>query len=445
MYKRGVLMGIFNREKNEIIVKQFNNQDKNSGVALLQFKGDIKTQIIKELNSRLLLRGEYIETGAHSSVKTISTLISAGAGSVGLSGVMSGQLFMATANPATLMTIGNGVGSAVMGAGGIVAQAPFIPLAGAIMPVAAPLIAFQAISTIAILNEFKVVNKKLDNIKNLVERIIERDEATNIGIIFSALNRLDEIEEQFNITKSFNEDMIIRINLLENSINPLFERYNHLYASANKTVVEEQIKYDKFGDKLLEIAANPWVTGILSLLAQNELDNRPKTKLVVSPDDAKFKRRDAYFTILTSILDIRISNLRVKLNIQESPEYIQYSINDFQRKINIYKLLWLKIKDNYKEIEDISKNIEDALVSMNWWEKNMPPCLAGKRKERIEKENALKIMQEDNIFNQQSLNKFIDETKDSIRNIEQNSPSNLLFWKDDFGEHSYYTNDLLIK
>jgi hypothetical protein len=295
---------------------------KDSEIALLQFNGKIKDIIIKKLNNRFLLTGEYIDKGGYSSVKTISTLLSAGS-SIGLSGAVSGQLFMATANPATLMTIGNGVGSAVMGAGGIVAQAPFIPIAGVIMPVAAPLVAFQAISTIMILNEFKAVNKKLDDIKSLIERSIERDEATNIGIIFSALNRLDEIEEEYVITKKFSQDMIIRLNLLENSINPLFERYNYLYDGVKDTVVEEIIKYDGFGDKLLEVAANPWITGILSLLAKNELESRPKTRLVVKEDDAKYKRRDAYFAIITPILDIRVSNLRVKMNTQENPEFRQ--------------------------------------------------------------------------------------------------------------------------
>jgi len=438
-------MGIFNKEKNEIFVKKYDNNEGDSGVALIQFKGDIKEKIIQEMNKKLLLKGEYIENGGKSSPKTVSALISAGLGSVGVSGTMSGQLFMATANPATLMKIGSGVGSAVMGSTGIVAQAPFIALQGAVMPVIAPLIAFQAISTIMIMNEFKMVNQKLDDIKNLIERSIERDEATNIGMIFSALSRLDEIEEQFNITKSFNQDMIIRINLLENSINPLFERYNYLYTSANKTVVEEKINYDGFGDKLLELAANPWLTGLWSILAQNELKNRPKTRFVTSPEDAKYRKRDAYFTIMTSILDIRISNLRVKINIQENPEYIKNSVNRFKEKIEIYKLLWLKIKNDYKEIENLSRNIEEVLISMNWWDRNLPSFLAGRRKERKEMEKALGLMQEDNIFSKDTLNKFVEDSKEAIETIKVNSPSNLLYWNDSLGIHSYYTNDLIIK
>ena len=46
-----------------------------------------------------------------------------GAGSAAASSLLAGNVFLATANPATLMTIGTGVGSAVMGPSGIVAQA----------------------------------------------------------------------------------------------------------------------------------------------------------------------------------------------------------------------------------------------------------------------------------------------------------------------------------
>ena len=47
-----------------------------------------------------------------------------GAASPVAASLLAGNVFLATANPATLMTIGTGVGSAVMGPAGIVAHAP---------------------------------------------------------------------------------------------------------------------------------------------------------------------------------------------------------------------------------------------------------------------------------------------------------------------------------
>ena len=71
-----------------------------------------------------------------------------GVGSTAASSLMAGNVFLATANPATLMTIGSGVGSAVMGSTGIVAQAPFIAAGSALMPVVTPVVLFTTVSSV---------------------------------------------------------------------------------------------------------------------------------------------------------------------------------------------------------------------------------------------------------------------------------------------------------
>ena len=420
--------------KNRILVKQFNNVEKNSPVALLTFEGKIREQIIGQLRTNFLVTGSHIENGGKSSAKSILALIGAGAGSVGLSGSASSQLFMATANPATLMKIGNGVGSAVMGAHGIVAQAPFIPVAGALMPVVAPLIAFQIISTIMIMNEFKVVNKKLDDIKSLIERSIQRDEATNIGIIISAFNRVEDLEQQFSLQKSFNMDMMNRLALLENSVNPLFERYYYLYSVSGDTVTKKNIEYSVIKDIGL-LLLNP-------LHHTLEMMNRQTEKVTVNEEDAKYRRADAYLAILTSILDLKILNLRIKINMQESPEYVENSTVKFRQKVEFYEKLWKTIQKNYEDIIGISEQMKDTVQSMNWWQKNIPSWLGGKREERKENEMNKKILSYDNDFFKNTLKGAIEKSNKSIQYIEQKAPSNLLYWKDETGEYSYYSDDL---
>jgi hypothetical protein len=378
---------------------------KDSRVALLTFEGKIRNQIIEQFNKNFIAQGDHIQNGGKSSTKNILTLIGAGTGSLGLAGAASGQLFMATANPATLMTIGNGVGSAVMGAGGIVAQAPFLSVAGALMPVVAPLIAFQAISTITIMNEFKTVNKKLDDIKSLIDRNIQRDEATNIGTIISAFSRVEDLENQFSTSNQFTNNMLIRLALLEDSVNPLFERYNYLFSSQ-------------------EI-------------------NRNSTR-----NDFRFKKMDAYLAIMTSILDIRIDLLRLKVNIQEYPGYMQKSAIRFIEKIAFYDQLWSMIKTNSSEIQDISKEMTESIEAMNWWQKNMPSWLLGKRKERLELERKSMEFYKESKAYKQLLDVEVTQAKELggivKKDIIENN-MNLIYWKDDMGEHSYYTDDLLIK
>lgn len=256
------------------------------------------------------------------------------------------RYFMATANPATLMGIGNGVGSAVMGTSGIVGQAPFISIAGAVMPVLAPLIAFQAISTIMIIAQFKGIHERLDHIEKSISRVIQRSEATFIGEILSASNRIEELEIKFQACNNFTPEMIIRLALIEDKVNPIFERYKFLYQTQ-------------------EIEKHTTI------------------------EDLKFKQNDAYFAVVLSILDLRIDLLRVKLSIQENAGYMKHSAEKLIEKASYYKDLWTEIGANPELIkgEGVAEELRETVEGMNFWEKNMPGWFFGRRRERIEAES----------------------------------------------------------
>ena len=63
-------------------------------------------------------------------------------GSTAGSSVFAGNVFLATADPKTLMVISKGVSTAVMDGGRIIGHAPFIAAGSAILPVVAPLMLF---------------------------------------------------------------------------------------------------------------------------------------------------------------------------------------------------------------------------------------------------------------------------------------------------------------
>lgn len=306
-------------------------------MALLAFNGNMRDSIIDNFNKHFIIEGDHIKNGGVASPKTMLSLLGTGTGAIGLAGAASGQLFMATANSATLMSIGNGVGSAVMGASGIVSQAPFLPVAGALMPVLAPIIAFQALSTITILKQFETVNEKLDKIQDTLNTILQRDEATYVGEVISASKRLDEIESQFSICNQFTEDMIIRLALLEDKINPLFERYNYLYTSQS-------------------------------------IDSN------ISIENLQLKQADAFMSIITSILDIRIDLLKMKINIQNNPGYMETAAKTFVEKIDFYHKLWESIQKNSSEIEAVSGELNAAVSAMNWWQKKYAAVVIWKAK-----------------------------------------------------------------
>lgn len=395
-----------NVRKNQIIAKPFFDENNKTEMALLSINGNFRNEIIKNFNNHFLIEGDDIKNGGISSPKTMLSLIGAGLGSVGFAGVASGSLFMATANPATLMQIGNGVGSAVIAGGKIAAQAPFLPISGALMPVAAPLVAFQALSTIAIMKQFEDVNKRLDKIQNTINRILLREEATFIGEIISASNIIADIEKQFSICNQFTDDMIIRLSLLENKVNPIFERYNFLYGNEN-------------------------ITKNLSF------------------EDLNFKENDAYMALVASILDIRIDLLKIKLNIQNNPGFIKYAAEDFIKKIDFYKELWANIQNVPLQLTEVTSELMEINSKMNWWQETMPEWLFEKRNLRKENEKKtasfLKVSNEHkNQFDEtvENANKASEEIKKSLLEAKKTS---LIYWKDELGEHSYYTDDLLVE
>ena len=88
------------------------------------------------------------------------------AGGAAAASLLAGNVFLATANPATLMTIGTGVGSAVMGPTGIVATAPFVAATGALIPVLAPVMLFTTVSSM-------MMCARLDHVQRTLGRLFE--------------------------------------------------------------------------------------------------------------------------------------------------------------------------------------------------------------------------------------------------------------------------------
>lgn len=234
---------------------------------------------------------------------------------------------------------------------------------------------------------------------------MKRNEATYIGEVISASNRLSDIENQFSTSNHFTNDMIIRIGILEDKVNPIFERYNHLYSIQN---IEKHM----------------------------------------SLEDLKFKQTDAFFVIFLSILDMRVDLLRLKLTVQENPGYMDKAATQFKDKIEFYNQLWINIKNNSEEIKEISDQMAETINEMNWWQKKMPSWLLGKRKEREELEKKSQDFREESYKHQIDFRDDIEgaiKLGDTIKKgLGNENKMNLIYWRDAYGEHSYYTDDLLI-
>lgn len=386
------------KKKSKVHVANIKGED-NLSLSVLRFDGELNDQLIEHFRQYYDQNSDLSKNSGAISPKSILSLLGTGTASAGGAAALSSKLFVATANPASLMSIGNGVGSAVMGTSGIVGQAAFVPAASAILPVALPVIAFQAVTTVIILKQFDAVHKKLSHIDKNISKILQREEASFAGEIISATHRIERLESQLYVSKKFTTEMITTFCLLESKVNPSFERYRILYETE---------------------------------------------KLDAKSDDSgrRSKHHDSHFSIAFSILDLRIDLLRIKIALQDAPEQLEYLIQKFTTKSNEYKKLWTKIKGDPVLAQNISEELQLAIKEMNFWQRNMPKWLGGNsgqrkdfQKKKIELEEHAKAIDG-------TLDSMIDVGEILIPESTPDKPVSLVYWKDHLGEHSFYTTEL---
>ncbi|GBU22323.1 hypothetical protein R80B4_02230 [Fibrobacteres bacterium R8-0-B4] len=85
---------------------------------------------------------------------------------------------------------------------------------------------------------------------------------------------------------------------------------------------------------------------------------------------------------------------------------------------------------------------------MDWWQRNLPTWLGGKRGERRDHKKNIEKLASDTEYYETVIENEIKQSRDSIQNIEQieQNPMNLLYWRDESGEeYSYQTDDLVLQ
>ena len=212
-----------------------------------------------------------------------------GAGSTAASSLLAGNVFLATANPATLMTIGAGVGSAVMGPTGIVAHAPFVAASSAVLPVVAPLMLFVTVSSMITGVRLDRMQKTLGALSDLLERVRHVMEAEAHGKFQSATKHLDDIRSQFEHSRRFTDTMKSELVQARRDLNLLHHQYGHLAG-----------------------------------------------REIRSEDDARTAVSDINLFFLSSLMDIRADVLRLYLTLQDDPGFAGQREEQLRRKVQQY-------------------------------------------------------------------------------------------------------------
>lgn len=373
-------------------------------LALLSVSGHLREAIVAQYRDQWTKSGSLVANGGKVAPNAIMSVVAAAGGSAGLSTAMSSQIFIATANPATLMAINGGVGSAVVSAGGsIVGQAPFVAASSALVPVIAPLIVFQAISTFMLMKQFALVRKDLARIESALERVLHRTEATFASELVAISQRLVSLEEHLSDERQFSTDMIVRLALVEERVGALCERYKLLNGV-----------HDISGDS--------------------------------SEVDLDFKIHDSRLAVIASSMSLRVGYLRLALSLQESPGRTGRLVDGFMALCDQHEELLRAIKTEGRKTQSLVTELDKAIASMSRYQRVMPNWLLGSRSERtsLEKksENLVqaRVKQEDLEQGEISAaENLAEQAKNLVVGSEHLA---LVYWKDEFGEHSYYVEEL---
>lgn len=392
-------------QAQEVTVRRLRSGEKE--LAVFEFEGRLRDLMISSLREGYLTTGNYMPDAKAVAPQSAMSLAVAGtaAGATVLSNSVSSTLFMATANPATLMNLGDGVGSAVMGASGIVGQAAFIPVATS-LPVVAPILAIQTLNTAVMMQQFRQVDRKLDVVKNTLDKAIARIEATHAGELLSASRMVDEVYTQYTFEGAFSQDMLVRLALAERDINSLSFRFRQLVDSRNSTDIDD----------------------------------------IGAIQQANY---DAQSAMLASFMELRISYLRVCVDMQENPNSVNVSLERLKNVIDDGIVFWHQLQDRSRPLKTETDNLKVELAEMTWAERRVPGGKGSALEKKIEKHNAaytaMMESEREIISDFHSLIESASDTRKALDEPEDgNTSATLVYWQDESGEHSFVTEQNII-
>lgn len=385
--------------EKRVAVQRFGGE--GPGIAVFEFQGELRDLMLQSLRTELLTTGTYASDARAVSPHAIQSLAVSGvaAGGTGLSAAFSSSLFMATADPSTLMAIGDGVGSAVMGATGITGQAAFIPVASAV-PIVAPLMAMHAMTTAVTLRQFEQVDQKLNAIQDRLNEAIARTEATHVGELLNASRIVDDVYRLYDVEGAFSNDMLTRLALAERDVGTLAERSRFL---------------------------------VESRLIEN----------VTKAEEVSRANYDAYAAMLASFLDLKIAHLRVCVDMQEHPRAVIDCVTRLKAKIESGMDFWESLINRSDRLREVIADKEKALADMNAAQRKLPGVRGGSASEK--QIAMLKQAYTATIENEKGILKGFDALRESAQRtlktldhpLTTEKTPTFVYWRDEDGDHSF--------
>ena len=352
--------------------------------AMIDLGPAISEELTKELEERMLEIGRPFESGGPLGTAFLPI---AGAGAAMLTSLNAGNLFLATAGPLeSLMKIGQGVGTAVVerATGQILRHAPFVPAAGALMPVVTPILLFTTLSSMMTSIRFNRIEQTLTGMSEVLHSLLKHMKSDDVAHLLSASSRLRDLHDEYRSGSGFTTDMVTRLAVVEGEVNVLRNKCH--------TLAKSQV-----GDL---------VAAKLSAL------NR---KLLVA----------------STIADVQGDQLRLLLTLQNNPADAERRWSALQEKVETYERDFQRLAEQ-DPIEEFKEELETTLTEMKWFEKRLLKKAEADRAEATIKE--LESLTGLSLEDEEAASAALESPKDY----------SIFFWRDGKGRGDlkvWYTTD----
>ena len=359
---------------------------------------DLGNAISRDIRSLIdrnrLTNGEPFQSGGMLGTACLPIL---GTGSAAASSLLAGNIFLATANPATLMAVKGGVTSAVMGsAGNIVAQAPFIAASAAIVPVVLPVMFFMTVTSMMTSVRFNRLEQSMNRLSQMIEEVLKRELADDYGEVLSALSRLRDISLEFEGSRRFTDEMKIRLALAERDIDAVHCKYG--------------------------------------LLTGNTL--RTETGATLAPTDQ-------HIYALSGVASVYVDRQRLRLALQDNPDDVARSVLALHYKVQRTREGFAKLLEDNPLVQ-YKNELNESLDNMGWWAKSV--FERGKR-EQLEgaRDKVLELRADELTPVLTSMRSWSDSISDAN---DTDLSQSVVYYRDDEGSgdlQAYYTGDIRLE
>lgn len=278
-----------------------------------------------------------------------ATLFATNAFNISVFQGISQKLFYATASPSSLMALKGGVGSAIMGAKGIVGQAPFI---SAGLGAFTPILLFQATSMMIMQSSINNLAQRVEKVKKKVEFLLDYTEKENEATLITINKKLVELDtqkfytfEDFVLLENYKDKLTVLSNkyrLLAIKTSSIFLNTDSLN-TINENETENIDINKKLGEKVLEVFGN----------AKKEVSKI--TNYVKGSEASKFVNENIFERFRNSNGDVR----KLKQEIIDSKLQYFLVLSSVAESLHS-QAQFLELKMNYAQINPDNNRIEKA-------------------------------------------------------------------------------------